>query len=79
MVERVLYTPRLADLRAPIDVIEAVTEDARIKGELFAELDAQLTDAQFRPRTPHRSASPSSPPRPSGPSARIAFSSPPCP
>jgi len=28
-------------------VIEAITEDAKVKGELFARLDGQLPDARF--------------------------------
>ncbi len=47
MLERVLYTTRFEDLRGADAVIEAVTEDARIKRELFARLDEELPDAQF--------------------------------
>ncbi len=45
--DRVIYTTRLEDLKGADAVIEAVTEDARVKGELFATLDEQLPDAQF--------------------------------
>jgi 3-hydroxybutyryl-CoA dehydrogenase len=47
LIERVLYTTRLADLTSTDAVIETVTEDAHIKGELFATLDEELPDAQF--------------------------------
>jgi 3-hydroxybutyryl-CoA dehydrogenase len=45
--DRVLYTTRLGDLAGADAVVEAVTEDARIKRELFARLDEELPDAQF--------------------------------
>jgi 3-hydroxybutyryl-CoA dehydrogenase len=45
--DRVIYTTQLQDLRGADAVIEAVTEDARVKGELFAALDEQLPNAQF--------------------------------
>ncbi len=47
LLERILYTSSLEDLRGSDAVIEAVTEDARIKAELFSTLDAELPDAQF--------------------------------
>ncbi|MBV8991812.1 MAG: 3-hydroxybutyryl-CoA dehydrogenase [Solirubrobacterales bacterium] len=47
MLDRVLYTTRFEDLRGADAVIEAVTEDARIKRELFVRLDEALPDAQF--------------------------------
>jgi 3-hydroxybutyryl-CoA dehydrogenase len=47
VMKRVVYTSRLEDLGSAEAVIEAVTEDARIKGELFAKLDERLPDAQF--------------------------------
>jgi 3-hydroxybutyryl-CoA dehydrogenase len=47
LTERVLYTTRLADLKSADAVVEAVTEDAQIKGELFVTLDDELSDAQF--------------------------------
>jgi 3-hydroxybutyryl-CoA dehydrogenase len=47
VLDRVLYTSRLEELRGADAVIEAVSEDARIKGELFTTLDRQLPDAQF--------------------------------
>jgi len=47
MLDRVLYTTRFEDLRGADAVIEAVTEDARIKREMFVRLDEELPDAQF--------------------------------
>jgi 3-hydroxybutyryl-CoA dehydrogenase len=47
LIERVIYSTTLDDLRGADAVIEAVTEDASVKGELFATLDEQLPDAQF--------------------------------
>ena len=47
MIDRVLYTTRFEDLSGADGVIEAITEDARVKRELFARLDEQLPDAQF--------------------------------
>src|SRR5437763_3579120 len=44
---RVTYTTRLQDLAEANAVIEAITEDARAKGELFKLLDAELPDARF--------------------------------
>jgi 3-hydroxybutyryl-CoA dehydrogenase len=45
--DRVLYTTRLGDLGGADAVIEAVTEDARVKRELFVRLDEELPDARF--------------------------------
>jgi 3-hydroxybutyryl-CoA dehydrogenase len=47
LIDRVVYTRRLEDLASADAVIEAVTEDAKVKGELFAQLDERLPDAQF--------------------------------
>ncbi len=47
LIDRVLFTTRLEDLRGADAVIEAVVEDARVKRELFAVLDERLPDAQF--------------------------------
>jgi 3-hydroxybutyryl-CoA dehydrogenase len=44
---RVSYTTQFADLGQADAVVEAITEDARIKGELFKRLDAELPDARF--------------------------------
>jgi 3-hydroxybutyryl-CoA dehydrogenase len=44
---RVRYTTRFEDLGDAQAVIEAITEDARAKGELFGRLDAALPDACF--------------------------------
>jgi 3-hydroxybutyryl-CoA dehydrogenase len=47
LIERVLFTNRFEDLAGADAVIEAVSEDARVKGEVFAKLDEQLSDVQF--------------------------------
>ncbi len=47
VADRVLHTTRLGDLAGADAVIEAVTEDAGVKRELFARLDEELPDAQF--------------------------------
>jgi 3-hydroxybutyryl-CoA dehydrogenase len=47
LVGRIAYTTDIADLDGVDAVMEAVTEDPRVKGELFASLDEQLPDAQF--------------------------------
>jgi 3-hydroxybutyryl-CoA dehydrogenase len=44
---RVTYTTQFGDLAEAEAVIEAITEDARAKGELFKLLDAELPDARF--------------------------------
>jgi 3-hydroxybutyryl-CoA dehydrogenase len=44
---RITYTTRFEDLAEADAVIEAITEDARAKGELFKLLDAELPDARF--------------------------------
>ena len=44
---RIGFTTRIEDLRRADAVIEAVVEDPRVKGDLFEQLDALLTDAQF--------------------------------
>jgi 3-hydroxybutyryl-CoA dehydrogenase len=44
---RVTYTTQFEDLASADAVIEAITEDARAKGELFKLLDAELPDARF--------------------------------
>ena len=43
----VSYTTQFEDLGQADAVVEAITEDARIKGELFKRLDAELPDARF--------------------------------
>ncbi|HET9103973.1 MAG TPA: 3-hydroxybutyryl-CoA dehydrogenase [Solirubrobacteraceae bacterium] len=45
--ERVAYTNDLSDLEGVDAVCEAVTEDPRVKGKLFADLDRRLPDARF--------------------------------
>jgi 3-hydroxybutyryl-CoA dehydrogenase len=47
LVGRIAYTNDIADLDGVDAVMEAVTEDPRVKGRLFASLDEQLPDAQF--------------------------------
>ena len=47
LIARIAYTTEMADLDGVDAVLEAVTEDPRLKGQLFASLDEQLPDAQF--------------------------------
>jgi 3-hydroxybutyryl-CoA dehydrogenase len=47
VIGRIAYTTELGDLDGVDAVIEAVVEDPRVKGKLFAQLDKQLPDAQF--------------------------------
>jgi 3-hydroxybutyryl-CoA dehydrogenase len=47
LIERVAYTSAMSDLDGVDAVVEAVTEDPRLKGKLFAQLDQQLPEAQF--------------------------------
>ena len=47
LTSRVVYTTRLEDLKSADAVIEAVFEDPKVKGELFARLDEALPEAQF--------------------------------
>jgi 3-hydroxybutyryl-CoA dehydrogenase len=47
LISRVHYTSDLDQLSEVDAVIEAVTEDPRVKGKLFATLDKQLPDAHF--------------------------------
>jgi 3-hydroxybutyryl-CoA dehydrogenase len=47
LVGRIAYTTDIGDLDGVDAVMEAVTEDPRVKGRLFASLDEQLPDAQF--------------------------------
>jgi 3-hydroxybutyryl-CoA dehydrogenase len=47
LIGRIAYTTDRADLDGVDAVMEAVVEDARLKGRLFAELDKQLPDAHF--------------------------------
>ncbi|HEY2438882.1 MAG TPA: 3-hydroxybutyryl-CoA dehydrogenase, partial [Solirubrobacteraceae bacterium] len=47
LIDRVAYTTDLGDLAGVDAVLEAVTEDPRVKGRLFAQLDEQLDDARF--------------------------------
>jgi 3-hydroxybutyryl-CoA dehydrogenase len=44
---RIVYTSEMSDLDGVDAVVEAVTEDPRLKGKLFAELDRQLPEARF--------------------------------
>jgi 3-hydroxybutyryl-CoA dehydrogenase len=47
LVARIAYTSEIADLDGVDAVLEAVTEDPRLKGRLFHSLDEQLPDARF--------------------------------
>jgi 3-hydroxybutyryl-CoA dehydrogenase len=47
LIERVAYTTTFEDLDDVDGVIEAVTEDPRVKGKLFAQLDQELPETQF--------------------------------
>jgi 3-hydroxybutyryl-CoA dehydrogenase len=47
LIGRVAYTTRVEDLDSVDAVVEAVTEDPRVKGTLFQQLDQQLPEAQF--------------------------------
>ncbi|HEY3727054.1 MAG TPA: 3-hydroxybutyryl-CoA dehydrogenase [Solirubrobacteraceae bacterium] len=47
LIDRVAYTTGFEDLAGVDAVIEAVVEDPRVKGKLFAEFDKQLPEAQF--------------------------------
>ncbi len=45
--ERITYTTNFDDLGGVDGVVEAIVEDPKIKGEVFARLDAALPDALF--------------------------------
>ncbi len=47
LIERIVYTNDIDDLGGVDAVIEAVVEDPRVKGKLFARLDEQLPEAVF--------------------------------
>ncbi len=47
LIKRVSYTTDIEELGSVEAVLEAVTEDPRVKGELFGRLDALLPDAVF--------------------------------
>jgi len=47
LTERIAYSNRFEDLLGVDAVIEAVVEDPRVKGKLFAQLDQALPDAEF--------------------------------
>lgn len=47
LIERVRYTTDLDEFGEVDAVIEAVTEDPRVKGKLFADLDRRLPSARF--------------------------------
>ncbi|HET8976850.1 MAG TPA: 3-hydroxybutyryl-CoA dehydrogenase [Solirubrobacteraceae bacterium] len=47
LIGRIAYTTDLDDLGGVDAVLEAVTEDPRVKGKLFQRLDQQLPDAHF--------------------------------
>jgi len=47
LLDRIVYTTNFVELRDADAVIEAVPENARVKGEVFARLDEQLPHARF--------------------------------
>jgi 3-hydroxybutyryl-CoA dehydrogenase len=47
LTDRVAYTTSLDDLEGVDAVMEAVIEDPRVKGKLFAQLDERLPEAAF--------------------------------
>ena len=47
LIGRIAYTTQLDDLAGVDAVMEAVTEDPRVKGKLFAQLDKNLPEARF--------------------------------
>jgi len=47
LIDRVTYTSELDHLDSVDAVVEAVTEDPRVKGKLFADLDRRLPGVQF--------------------------------
>lgn len=47
LIDRIQYTSDLAGLDDCDAVVEAVVEDARVKGELFAQLDGLAPEAKF--------------------------------
>jgi 3-hydroxybutyryl-CoA dehydrogenase len=47
LLDRVTYSTSFDDLEGVDGVIEAVVEDPRVKGKLFARLDQRLPEAQF--------------------------------
>ncbi|HLY50413.1 MAG TPA: 3-hydroxybutyryl-CoA dehydrogenase [Solirubrobacteraceae bacterium] len=46
-VGRIVYTKRFGDLAGADAVIEAVSEDATVKADVFTRMDEELPDAQF--------------------------------
>ena len=56
--DRVAWTTSLDDLSGCDLVVEAVVEDARVKGEVFQRLDGARRRRRSSPRTPRRSRSP---------------------
>ncbi len=46
-MDRIVYTTRFGDLTGADALIEAVSEDAAVKAEVFARLDEELPDARF--------------------------------
>jgi 3-hydroxybutyryl-CoA dehydrogenase len=47
LFDRITYTTHLDDLQAADALIEAVSEDAKLKAEVFAQIDEALSDVQF--------------------------------
>jgi 3-hydroxybutyryl-CoA dehydrogenase len=47
LIDRVVHTTHLDDLRTADAVIEAVSEDAKLKAQVFARIDEALPEVQF--------------------------------
>jgi 3-hydroxybutyryl-CoA dehydrogenase len=47
LVDRIVYTTELDDLDGVDAVLEAVSEDPRVKGKIFQQLDERLPEARF--------------------------------
>jgi 3-hydroxybutyryl-CoA dehydrogenase len=47
LIDRIVHTTRFEDLQGADAVIEAISEDAKLKAEVFGRLDQQLPDVQF--------------------------------
>lgn len=47
LIDRIAFTTRLGELEAADALIEAVSEDADLKAQVFRQIDEALTDARF--------------------------------
>jgi 3-hydroxybutyryl-CoA dehydrogenase len=47
LLDRIVYTTRFEDLASADALVEAVSEDAAVKAEVFGRLDDELPEAQF--------------------------------